>query len=68
MLAIIHQTTLSNPKDIIKSEKKKKKNYEKHYTKETTSKATTTNKFLAKFLTERKYIMNDLSSVTQKYL
>ena len=60
---IIHQTTLSNPKDI----KKKKKN-EKLYTKETTSKATITNNLLAKFLTERKYIIKDLSSVTQKYL
>ena len=65
---IIHQTTLSNPKDIIKSKKKKKKKKEKLYTKETTSKATTTNNLLAKFLTERKCIINDLSSMTQKYL
>ena len=64
---IIHQTTLSNPKDIIKSKKKKKKMKNlKH--KETTSKATTTNNLLAKFLTERKCIINDLSSMTQKYL
>ena len=44
----------SNPKDILKSEKKKKKLYTKQ-----TSTAANTN-FLAKLITERKYLINTL--------
>ena len=46
----------SNPKDILKSEKKKKK--KKLYTKQTSTAANTN--FLAKLITERKYLINTL--------
>ena len=52
----------SNPKDILKSEKK----YEKLYTKRTSTAATTD--FFRKFLTERKYPMDTLIFVRLKYL
>ena len=54
----------SNPKDIFKFSKEI---YEKLYNKETTSKAPILN-FLAKFLTERKYLINNLIFVRRKYL
>ena len=54
----------SNPKDISKSPKKI---HEKFYTKETTSKASTT-KFLAKFLTEKKYLIKNLIFVRRKHI
>ena len=54
----------SNPKDIFKFSKEI---YEKPYNKETTSKAPILN-FLEKFLTERKYLINNLIFVRRKYL
>ena len=48
----------SNPKDILKSGKKKKKNCEKLYTKQTSTAANTN--FLAKLITETKYLINPL--------
>ena len=53
-----------NPKDIFKSEKNI---YETLYTNETTSKGAIT-EFLAKFVTERKYLMNNLAFVRRKYI
>ena len=53
----------STTKDILKSAKTF---YEKLHTKQTSTAATT--KFLSKFLTERKYLMNTLIFVRQKYL
>ena len=43
-----------------------KKNYKKPYTKQTSTAATT--EFLAKFLTERTYLMNTLNFVRPRYL
>ena len=51
-----------NPKDILKSEKKKKK---KLYIKSTSTAATS---LFRKFLTERKYLMTTLICVRLKYL
>ena len=54
-----------NPKDIVKSEKKK--NPEKHYIKQNSTAATT--EFIGtKLLTERKCRMNTLIFVRRKYL
>ena len=63
-LMIINQNTLSNPKDIIKSTK----NFMKNFTPRRQLQKLLLLNFLAKFLTERKCIMNDLSFVSQKYL
>ena len=61
---IINQNPLSNPKDIIKSAR----NFMKSFTPRKQLPRLLPLNFLAKFLTERKYIMNDLSFVRQKYL
>ena len=60
----INKKTLSNPKDIIKSAK----NVTKKFTPRRQLPKLLLLNFLSKFLTERKYIINDLSFVRQKYL
>ena len=61
---IINQNTLSNFKDISKSAI----NFMKNFTPRRQLPKLLLLSFLAKFLTERKYIINDLSFVMQKYL
>ena len=60
----INKKTFSNPKDIIKSAKNVTKKFKPR---RQLPKLLLLN-FLSKFLTERKYIINDLSFARQKYL
>ena len=64
IVIITNQNTLSNPKDIVKSEK----NFMKNFTPRRQLTKLLLLNFLSKFLTKRKYIMNNLSFVKQKYL
>ena len=61
---IIIKITLSNPKGIIKSAK----NFTKNFTPRRQLPKLLLLNFLAKFLTERKYIMNESRFARQKYL
>ena len=60
---IINQNTLSKPNNIIKSAK----SFMKNFTPRRQLPELLLLNILAKFLTERKHIMNDLSFVRQKY-
>ena len=63
MMIIINQNNLSNPKNLTKSVK----NFVKNFTPRRQLPKLLLN-FLAKFLTERKYIIKDLSFLRPNYL